>query len=107
MHIKEAKSRLGTKIAWLADSMSNDIKHAFGGSPNAEFIIGPEGKIVVSRSWSSPAELRKDLAKLIGSVDNPTRISDLNLKTEPPPKLAASHHHYAVIVKIAVFQIFR
>ncbi len=90
MHIKEAKSRLGTKIAWLADSMSNDIKHAFGGSPNAEFIIGPDGKIVVSRSWSSPAELRKDLSKLVGPVQNPTRVSDLNLKTEPPPKLAAS-----------------
>ncbi len=90
VHIKEAKSRLGTKIAWLADSMSNDIKHAFGGSPNAEFIIGPDGKIVVSRSWSSPNELRKDLAKLVGAVRRPTQVSDLSLKTQPPPKVAAS-----------------
>jgi hypothetical protein len=90
MHIKEAKNRLGTKIAWLADSMSNDIKHALGGSPNSEFIIGPDGKILVSRSWSSPDELRKDLTKLVGAVKNPTQVSDLSMKTQPPPKVAAS-----------------
>ncbi len=90
MHVKEAQRTLGTEIPWLADSMTNDIKHALGNSPNSEFVIGPDGKIVVSRSWSNPDELRKDLAKLVGPVRKRTQISDLNLKTEPPPKVAAS-----------------
>ena len=42
-------------------------------------------------SATNPArDLRKDLEKLVGPVKNPTRVSDLNMKTEPPPKLAAS-----------------
>ena len=90
MHVKEAQRTLGSDIAWICDSMSNELKHALGGAPNSEFIIDPDGKVVVSRSWSKPSELRKDLEKLVGPVKNPTRISDLNLKTEPPPKLAAS-----------------
>jgi hypothetical protein len=89
MHVKEAQRTLGTKITWICDSMSNDIKHALGNAPNSEFIIGPDGKIIISRSWSSPDQLRKDLTELVGAVRNPTQVSDLNLKTEPPPKVAA------------------
>jgi hypothetical protein len=90
MHVKEAQRTLGSDIPWICDSMSNKLKHAMGSAPNSEFVIDPEGKVVVSRSWSKPSELRKDLEKLIGTVENPTQISDLSLKTEPPPKLAAS-----------------
>jgi len=90
MHVKEAQRTLGSDIPWICDSISNKLKHAMGNAPNSEFVIDPEGKVVVSRSWSKPTELRKDLEKLIGPVKNPTQISDLNLKTEPPPKLAAS-----------------
>jgi hypothetical protein len=90
MHVKEAQRTLGSDIPWICDSMSNELKHALGSAPNSEFVIDPEGKVVVSRSWSKPSELRKDLEKLIGPVEKPTRIADLNLKTEPPPKLAAS-----------------
>ena len=64
--VNEAKRKLGTKITWLSDSMSNEIRDALGGAPNSQFIIGPDGKIVVSRSWSNADELRKDLAKLVG-----------------------------------------
>ena len=90
MHVKEAQRTLGTQVTWLSDSMTNDIKHALGGAPNSEFIIDPDGKLVVSRSWSSPSELRNDFAKLVGEVKNPTKVSDLKMKTEPPPKVAAS-----------------
>jgi hypothetical protein len=69
--------------------MDNDLKHALGDRPNSEFVIDPGGKIVVSRSWSSPSSLRNDLAELVGKVDKPTTIADLNMKTLPPPEKAA------------------
>ena len=64
MHVKEAQRTLGSKITWIADSMSNDIKHALGNRENSEFVIDPDGKIVRMRSWSNPEQLRKDLTEL-------------------------------------------
>lgn len=90
MHVKEAQRTLGSEITWISDSMSNDLKHALGDSPNSEFVVDPEGKIVRMRAWSRPDELRRDLEQLIGPVENPTRVSDLNLKIEAPPKVNAS-----------------
>lgn len=88
MHVAEAKRTLGSRIPWICDSMDNDLKHALGDRPNSEFVIDPDGKIVVSRSWSSPASLRNDLDKLVGKVESPTTIADLNMKSLPPPQKA-------------------
>ncbi len=90
MHIKDAQRTLGSEITWLADSMSNDLKHALGNAPNSEFVIAPDGKVIRRRSWSRPSELRQDLEELVGTVENPTQVDDLNLKTPPPPKVAPS-----------------
>jgi hypothetical protein len=90
MHVKEAQRTLGSGITWISDTMDNDLKHALGDSPNSEFVVGPDGNFVVTRTWSSPDQLRSDLETLIGPVENPTRISDLNMKFEPPPEIAAS-----------------
>lgn len=90
MHIQEAKRTLGTGIPWIADSMDNDLKHALGNTPNSEFVIDPEGKVVVRRAWSQPDLLRQDLERLVGPIENPTQVSDLDLKLEPPPRVAAS-----------------
>jgi len=90
MHVKEAQRTLGSEITWISDTMSNDLKHALGDSPNSEFVVDPTGKIVRMRAWSRPDELRRDLEQLVGPVENPTRVSDLNLKIEAPPKVAAS-----------------
>ena len=68
MHVAEAKRTLGSRFSWICDSMDNDLKHALGDRPNSEFVVDPKGEIVVSRSWSSPNELREDLANLVGEV---------------------------------------
>ncbi len=88
MHIREAKRTLGTKIPWLCDNMNNDLKHAIGDANNSEFVLDPEGKIVVMRLWSDPDKLREDLARLVGPVEKPTTVADLDMKVEPPPKTA-------------------
>ena len=90
MHVKEAQRTLGSEITWISDTMSNDLKHALGDRPNSEFVVDPEGTIVRMRVLSRPDQLRSDLEELVGPVENPTRVSDLNLNIEAPPKVAAS-----------------
>lgn len=88
MHVAEAKRTLGSRFTWICDTMDNDLKHALGDRPNSEFVIDPKGEIVVSRSWSSPNELRQDLAKLVGEVSPATDVRDLNMKQLPPRQQA-------------------
>ncbi|MFQ5766910.1 MAG: hypothetical protein ACE5ID_02880 [Acidobacteriota bacterium] len=89
MHVREAKRTLGSEIPWVCDGMDNKVKHALGGMPNAEFIVGPDGLVVERRVWSSPDKLRENLAALVGPVEHPTRIEDLHLPTLPPPQSVA------------------
>ena len=89
LHVKEAERRLGSRIPWLSDGIENDFMAKLGRAPNPEFVISPEGKVLVRRTWSDPAALRNDLAELVGAVDPPTRVSDLGMKTQPPPPTVA------------------
>jgi Ca2+-binding EF-hand superfamily protein len=88
MHVAEAKKKLGSRITWLCDTMSNDAKHTLGNAPNSEFIVDRDGKVVVARRWSKPDELRTDLEELVGEVENPTTIADIGMKRLEPPKTA-------------------
>lgn len=85
MHVKEADRQLDTNWAWLADAPDNQVKAAFGNRNNSEFIIDPEGKIVVARDWSNADDLRSDLAGFVGEVDPPTTLADLD--REPGGKM--------------------
>lgn len=77
MHVAEAKRRMQTQIPWICDNMDNEVKRAFGGAPNGEFVIDPQGVIVRKRFWSNPRTLRADLTELVGAVESPTRVEDL------------------------------
>jgi hypothetical protein len=89
LHVQEAQRRLGTQIPWLCDEMSNEFKHAMGEAPNSEFVIDPQGHIVVRRIWSQPELLREDLERLVGRVKSPTQDTDADLHILPPPGVAA------------------
>ncbi|MDF1859915.1 MAG: hypothetical protein P1U87_06850 [Verrucomicrobiales bacterium] len=78
-HIEIAKKKLNTKIPWLADTMANDLKHAFGDRNNSEFVISPEGEVLIARSWSDPETLRTDLEGLVGKAGTLTEAT-----TGPP-----------------------
>jgi EF hand len=88
MHVQEAREKLGSRITWLCDSMNNDLKHALGDAPNSEFVIDPDGQIVISRRWSKPEELRADLAELVGEVSPVTTVADVGMKRLAPPGTA-------------------
>lgn len=78
MHVKEADRQLDTDWTWLADAPDNQVKQAFGNRNNSEFIIDPEGKIIRARTWSNVETLRNDLVELVGEVETPTTIADLD-----------------------------
>lgn len=88
MHVAEAKKKLGSRFTWLCDTMANDAKHTLGDAPNSEFVIGPDGKVLQARRWSRPEELRADLGKLVGEVENPTSIEEVGMKRLEAPKTA-------------------
>jgi hypothetical protein len=89
MHVAVAKTKLGTEIPWLCDSMDNKLKRALGNAPNSEFVIGPDGTIVSAQQWSDPDRLREQLAALVGESDTHTSVRDLNLNSISPPTTAA------------------
>ena len=84
MHVQEAYRIIGSSIPWLADSMDDALYGAIGHIPNAEFVVGPDGAIVARRGWSDPEALRRDMEELLGPVEHPTRISDLDLPEQRP-----------------------
>ena len=88
MHVAEAKRVLGSEIAWIADNMANELKRALGNRQNSEYLLDPEGRILRVRAWSDPDQLRRDLAELVGPVEDPTEVSDLNMKIRPAPEHA-------------------
>jgi hypothetical protein len=88
-HARQAQKQLGATIPWLVDAMDNRLKHALGDRPNSEFVIDPEGKVVRKRAWSHPAQVRKDLEKLVGKVDKVTREEDVKLNVQLPPRSPA------------------
>jgi len=84
MHVSEAERVIGSRFQWICDGMNNEFKHSMGNAPNAEFVIDPEGKVVRRRVWSDPAKLREDLAELVGPVDHPTQLADLDMPDVEP-----------------------
>lgn len=88
MHVAEARQKLGSRITWLSDSIDNALKHALGDAPNSEFLIGPDGKLLVARRWSDPEALRRDLAERLGEVAPRTTIADVGMKPLEPPRTA-------------------
>jgi len=89
-HARQAEQRLGATIPWMVDAIDNRLKHALGDRPNSEFIIDPKGRVAVKRAWSHPAEVRKDLERLVGPVERVTKESDVVLKFVPPTKAPAA-----------------
>jgi hypothetical protein len=89
MHVAEAQRVIGSRFTWLCDTMDNEIKQAFGGVPNAEIVFDPDGNVARRRGWSNPDALRDDLEQLVGSVDEPTLVEDLDMPEVEPAKTVA------------------
>ena len=79
MHVAEARTRLKTRVPWLADNMNNEFKRTIGNTNNSEFVLDPEGRIVHMQMWSNGDRLRAALQEHVGQVEKPTTVDDLGL----------------------------
>lgn len=76
-HVAIVKKQLGSEIPWICDNMDNDVKHAFGGAPNGEYILDPEGEVLNKRYWLNTKALRTDLEKFVGESETTTSVEDV------------------------------
>jgi hypothetical protein len=60
------------EIPWIIDVMDNTLQKTFGGMPNMEFVIGPDGTLLASWNWANPNELKELLEEKVG----PSGISE-------------------------------
>lgn len=84
--MSRAREEYGTEIPWLADTIENDLKHAFGNRNNSEFVISPEGEVLIARAWSNPETLRKDLEELVGKPETLTEPPHIPRDKAPDPE---------------------
>jgi len=65
-YVRLANAELTLALPWVIDVMENAMQKTYGGMPNMEFIIGPEGKLLYSKDWANPDELKEWLEANIG-----------------------------------------
>jgi hypothetical protein len=71
-YVRLANAELTIELPWIIDDMDNTMQKTYGGMPNSEFIIAPDGMLLESRDWADTDELKDWLETHIG----PSGISD-------------------------------
>jgi hypothetical protein len=71
-YVRLAMAEMQSDVPWIIDDMANTMQKTYGGMPNSEFIVSPEGILLESRDWANPDELKAYLEEHVG----PSGISD-------------------------------
>lgn len=79
LQLEEAREKLGTQVTWIADTIDDSMRVALKAGPNSMWLVSPEGEIIAGSDRIAENNFREELAKLVGPVENPTSINDLNL----------------------------
>lgn len=98
-YVRLADAELQIQIPWIIDDMDNTLQKTFGGMPNAEFIIGPDGILLESREWADPTALKAFLEENIG----PSNISDEeweNLGKADPSRMAIGNNDEVPVTEV-------
>jgi hypothetical protein len=67
---KKAVDKLNVSLIVAPDKMDDSVATAYGGFPNAAFVIGRDGKVAAYQQWTDPPALRRhiDAAALAAAV---------------------------------------
>ena len=65
-YIRLASVELQFEIPWIIDNMENTLQKTYGGMPNMEFVIGPDGTLLASWDWANPNKLKQFLEENVG-----------------------------------------
>ncbi|MFA9454719.1 MAG: hypothetical protein ACERK6_12490 [Candidatus Aminicenantaceae bacterium] len=66
-----ANAELTLDLPWIIDVMDNTMQKTYGGMPNMDFIIDPDGKLLYSKDWADMDVLKEWLEANIGPSDIP------------------------------------
>tara|TARA_R110002072_G_scaffold42064_19_gene118506 strand:+ start:94000 stop:95037 length:1038 start_codon:yes stop_codon:yes gene_type:complete len=79
LHIKEARTNLGTRVPWIADSMDDSLRVGLRSGANSVYLVSPEGEIVYAAGEYDAEAFRDALTKAVGEPKERTSVQDLNL----------------------------
>lgn len=79
LQLEEARSKLGTKVPWIADTMDDDIRKGLRSGSWSVYLISPEGEVIYASGRIDANGLRRALSKAVGPSSTTTKASDLNL----------------------------
>lgn len=80
-----ARTKLGTKVPWIADTMEDDIRIGLRSGSYSVFLISPDGKVVYGADRIDARGLRNALSREVGMAKQHTLASDLSLPTISRP----------------------
>ncbi|MGB2908806.1 MAG: hypothetical protein WBB73_17035 [Candidatus Aminicenantaceae bacterium] len=70
-YVRLANAELTLDLPWIIDVMDNTMQKTYGGMPNMDFIIDPDGKLLYSKDWADMDVLKEWLEANIGPSDIP------------------------------------
>lgn len=79
LQLEEARTKLGTKVPWIADTLDDSMRIGLGAGPNSLYLISPEGQIIAAANRIEGNNFRQILDRLVGKVKRPTRPNELGL----------------------------
>ncbi len=65
-YVRLANAELTLALPWVIDDMTNKLQKTYGGMPNMDFIIAPDGKLIYSNDWANMDKLKEWLEANIG-----------------------------------------
>lgn len=60
---KDAQSALGMRTTLVLDDMTNSTWEAYGGAPNAAYLIGADGTVTLRQGWFEPEDFENALKR--------------------------------------------
>lgn len=79
LQLAEARTKLGTKAPWIADTIDDSIRIGLRSGSNSVYLISPEGEIIYAADKFDGDELRAALTEFVGPVERTTPASSLGL----------------------------
>lgn len=86
LQLEEARTKLGTNVTWIADTLDDSMRIGLGAGPNSLYLISPEGEIVAASNRIEGNNFRELLDRLVGKVEKPTQPNELGLPRVGRPK---------------------
>jgi hypothetical protein len=67
--LPRAGARWISNVSILLDEMDNRVRKAYGSAPNAGYLIGRDGRVVVRHGWFHPPAMERSFQEHLAPDD--------------------------------------